>query len=165
MFGGLYNVIKPPEELERDVKKACETAENAIVSLMNVIKQCIHEISEEYRICVQKQIDIIKSATDLGPVGAHWDDLTKYRVQANDLKQELDNYRTLLRNLGNIAHEQSVVSLLSGAKDTLELITDKYNKLNELVEQEYSQNFHYELNLLYASRDHILRTGAKRSFN
>lgn len=165
---GIYNLIKPPEQLEDDVKRACDNTESAIVNLMTVIKQCIHEISEEYRVCIQKQIDIISSATEIGPIGKHWDDLTKYRVQASDLKQELDNYRALLKSIGSIAHEQSVVSLLTGAKDTLELIAERYTKLNEIVEQEYSENFHYELSLLYANRDHILRTSAvlnKRYYN
>lgn len=158
LLDGIYNVIKPPDELEYDVKKACDNTEIAIVNLMGVIKQCIHEISEDYRVCIQKQIDIISSATELGPIGPHWDELVKYRVQANELKVELDNYRSLLKSIGSIAHEQSIVSLLTGTKHTLELIADKYTKLTEMVEQEYSENFHYELNLLYANRDHILRT-------
>lgn len=160
LLEGIYNVIKPPEELEGDVKRACDNTESAIINLMTVINQCIHEISEEYRLCIQKQIDIIVSATEMGPIGPHWDDLTKYRVQASDLKLELDNYRALLKSIGSIAHEQSVVSLLTGANDTLELIAEKYVKLNEIVEQEYSENFHYELSLLYANRNHILSTSS-----
>lgn len=167
LLEGIYNVIKPPEELEADVKKACDNTEYAIINLMTVIKQCIHEISEEYRTCIQKQIDIIMSATEMGPIGPHWDDLTKYRVQANDLKLELDNYRALLKSIGTIAHEQSVVSLLTGANETLDLVAEKYVKLNEVVEQEYSENFHYELSLLYANRNHILSTSAvfNRKYN
>lgn len=160
LLEGIYNVIKPPEQLEYDVKKACNNTEHAIINLMGVIRQCIHEISEEYRVCIQKQIDIIASATELGPVGPHWDELIKYRVQANELKAELDNYRSLLKSIGSIAHEQSIVSLLTGTKQTLELIADKYTTMNELVEKEYNENFHYELNLLYANRDHILRTNS-----
>lgn len=163
LLEGIYNIIKPPEDLEYDVKKACDNTENAIVNLMTVIKQCIHEISEEYRMCIQKQIDIISSATEQGPVGSHWDELTKYRVQANELKVELENYRSLLKGIGNIAHEQSVVSLLAGTNKSLELITEKFTKLNDLIEKEYNQNFHYELNLLYANRDHILRTSNSKN--
>lgn len=158
LLDGIYNVIKPPEELEHDVKKACDNTEHAIVNLMGVIKQCVHEISEEYRVCLQKQIDIISSATELGPIGAHWDELVKYRVQANELKVELENYRSLLKSIGSIAQEQSIVSLLTGAKHTLELIAVKYKTMSEMIEKEYSENFHYELSLLYANRDHILRT-------
>lgn len=165
LLEGIYNVIKPPEELEHNVKKACDNTENAIVNLMSVVNQCVHEISEEYRTCIQKQIDIISSATELGPIGSHWDDLTKYRVQASELKVELDNYRSLLKSIGNIAHEQSIVSLLTGANDTLELITEKFSALNQMVEEEYHQNFHYELSLLYANRDHILRTNAASNRN
>lgn len=164
-LGGFYNMVKPAEELERDLKKACASSEKAIVELLTVIKKCISEISKEYRVCIERQIDITKSATDVGPIGAHWDDLTKYRVQANDLKQELANYQSLLKTLGQIAHDQSVVSFLTGAKDDLDLINEKYVKLDEAVQEELKENQKYEMRLMFANRDSILRTASNRKSN
>lgn len=164
-LSGFYNMVKPAGEMERDLKKACETSEKAIIDLLLVIKKCISEISKEYRLCLERQINITKSATDAGPVGAHWDDLTKYRVQANDLKQELANYQALLRTLGQIAHDQSVVAFLTGAKENMDLITEKYAKLDEAVQEELKENQKYEMKLLFASRDSILKTANNKKNN
>lgn len=164
-LNGFYNMVKPAEELERDLKKACETSEKAIVDLLMVIKKCISEISKEYRTCLERQINITKSATEVGPVGAHWDDLTKYRVQANDLKQELANYQALLRTLGQIAHDQSVVAFLTGAKDNMDLISEKYAKLDEAVQEELRENQKLEMRLLFANRDSILKTANNKKNN
>lgn len=158
LLDGLYNIVKPPEDLESDVKNACDNAEAAIIELMNVIKKCIDEISQEYRSCIQNQIDITISATANGPFGPHWDNLTQYRVQADDLKRELENYRCLLTNIGQLAQEQSLVSLFVGTKETLELVVEKYSNLAALVQHTFDENAQYEKKLLRVNREHILLT-------
>lgn len=161
LLSGFYNVVKPPEDMEKEIKAACENSESAVTDLMIVVKKCITEISKEYRKCIEKQIEITTTATEMGPVGAHWDDLTKYRVQAEELKHELTNYQNLMKTLGQIAYDQSMVSFMSGAKENLSLLSEKFAKIDELVKEELQENQKYEMKLLSVHRESILKGGGK----
>lgn len=157
-MSGFYNAIKSPSELEKEIDLACEKGEQSVILLLDTIKTCITEISKEYRDCLEHQINITASALQLGPIGAHWDELTKYRVHAEDLKHELANYQALLKMLGQLTEDQAFVSFMSSTKGSLNLATEAYSKTNTLLQQELQENRTYEVRLLIISRDSILKT-------
>lgn len=158
LMSGFYNAIKSHSELEKEVDLACEKGEQSVISLLDTIKTCITEISKEYRDCIEHQINITASAIQLGPIGSHWDELTKYRVHADDLKHELANYQALLKMLGQLTEDQAFVSFMSSAKGSLDLANEAYSETNELLQQELKENQTCDMRLLIVSRDSILKT-------
>ncbi|KAI4465862.1 hypothetical protein MML48_3g00016829 [Holotrichia oblita] len=140
----------------QDIRKACSKNDNALKELMDVLTSCITEISKEYQENTAKQIEIISRCTKLGPVGEHWDELTKYRVEATELRQELTKYELLVQKVGQMAYNQAVTSLLSGIEDAMDLLEVHFSNLEKTVDKLSKENYQWETKLLKANRDSIL---------
>lgn len=128
--------------VEDDLRKAIEDGETAIVDLMIQLQQLIITASKEYRNCVSKQIEIIKATGD----GAS-DELPQFRSLANELSSEINEYIILLKTLGEIAYDQTLISLKVD-HHSFEAILRKYKELELLLLQELEANKRKELELL-----------------
>ncbi|GJQ84919.1 hypothetical protein Trydic_g526 [Trypoxylus dichotomus] len=130
--GQEYNQQESENDIKflSDVKKACVKNDDALKELMEVLTTCVIEISKEYQENAAKQIEVIRRCTQVGPVGEHWDELTKYRVEATELRQELTKYEMLVQKVGQMAYNQAVTSLLSGVEDAMDLL-EKYKPLTQ----------------------------------
>ncbi|KAK9703629.1 hypothetical protein QE152_g29215 [Popillia japonica] len=140
----------------QDIRSACSKNDNALKELMDALTSCLTEISREYQENTAKQIEIISRCTQLGPVGEHWDELTKYRVEATELRQELTKYELLVQKVGQMAYNQAVTSLLSGIEDAMDLLEVHYSNLEKTVAKLSKENYQWETKLLKANRDSIL---------
>lgn len=140
----------------KEVRKACIRNDDALKELMDVLSECLIEISKEYQANIDKQIEIIKKCTTLGPLGEHWDELTRYRIQGTELREELTKYEVLVQKVGQMAYNQAVTSLLSGIEDAMDLLEVHYSKLEKTVTKLAKDNYYWETKLLYANRDSIL---------
>lgn len=139
-----------------EVKNACIKNDDALKDLIEVLSACLVEISKEYQQNIEHQIEIIARCTKLGPVGEHWDELTKFRIEAIQLREELTKYELLVQKVGQMAYNQAVTSLLSGIEDAMDLLEVNFSNLEKTVSKLSKENYQYETKLLKANRDSIL---------
>ena len=145
-------------ELSKDIQNICSKNDCALKELMQELSECIIEISKEYQEIIQREINVIAKCTELGPVGEHWDELTQYRIQASELKEELSKYEVLIQKVGQMAYNQAVTSLLSGIENAMELLDVHFCNLEKILTELTKDNYNWEIKLLHANRDSILQT-------
>lgn len=138
-----------------EVKSACSKSDEAIRELIQTLNACIEEICEQYQHCVAKQIEITVTGMNVDPIGKHWDDLTKYRVEANDLKLEFEKYRMLVERIGQIIYNQTFSSVIAGSEAS-DVVTSDYESLKNLVEQKNEENRFWDSKLLDVNAKSIL---------
>lgn len=143
-------------QFSKEVQEACSKNDSALKELIQVLSSCVIEISKEYQQNITQQIELIKRCTQLGPVGEHWDDLTRFRVEATELRQELTKYEALVQKVGQMAYNQAVTSLLSGIENAMDLLEVDFRNLENLVKRLTKENYESEMKLLRANRDSIL---------
>ncbi|KAG5866487.1 hypothetical protein JTB14_004010 [Gonioctena quinquepunctata] len=101
--------------IEEDLKDALEKGDEAILSLMHQLKEFFTVVSQEYRNCLVRQMNIMEKALTLGPHSETWDEIPHYRSLADKLQNELNEYVTLFNTLGHMANEKSLVDMVSGS--------------------------------------------------
>lgn len=142
--------------VEDGLRKACEEGEEAIVLLMDTLKDFVVVVCKEYRSCLAKQIEIHEIASKIGPLSEIWDELPQYRTLAAELNKELDDYMTIFNIIGQMTVDDSLVSFVTGTTDKLDSIVVNYKALNTLLQKELAQNKEIEMELLRIKRDSIL---------
>ncbi|KAJ8940172.1 hypothetical protein NQ318_019381 [Aromia moschata] len=143
-------------DLNDGLQKACEEGDTAIIKLMDQLKEYVIVVSKEYRTCLMRQIEITKTATSTGPLSEDWDELPQYRVLADELNKELNDYMAIFNTIGQMSHDETLVKFVTGTCDNLESIGVKYKELEKLLEREFEENRKFEKELLETNRDSIL---------
>ncbi|XP_060517645.1 uncharacterized protein LOC132696683 [Cylas formicarius] len=139
------NVLCEPKiNVEDDVRKACDEGEAALINLMNRVKKLVVETSIEYRQCLAKQIEITQKAKIIGP--QVYDDLPKHRTLGETLSHELNEYLIIFKTIGEIAYNQSLLSLLLNEVD-FERLCIAYKELEIVILREFGENKRKELEL------------------
>ncbi|KAJ8913530.1 hypothetical protein NQ315_017081 [Exocentrus adspersus] len=149
-----------PEErtkisVEDGLREACQNGNIAILSLMDQLKEFVVIICREYRNCLAKQIEITEVASNIGPESEKWDELPQYRILADELYNELNDYMTVFNTIGQMTDDESMKSFVN--KEQLNLITAKYKILEAVLQKEFALNKEVELKLLVIKRDSILK--------
>ncbi|KAF7269954.1 hypothetical protein GWI33_017044 [Rhynchophorus ferrugineus] len=144
-----HNVVHDLKiNLDNDLQKACEEGEAAILELMTQLEDLIKTTSKEYRSCLQKQIDLIKKATSTG--SDIWEDLPQYRVLASKLNAELNDYLVLIKTIGEMAYNQTLISSFLN-ESSITVIIKKYEDLENMLVKEFEASKELELELLKAN--------------
>lgn len=144
------------ERLTEEIQSACHKNVEALVELMHTLNVCMLEINKEYKNCVEQQILLTTQCTKMGPLGEHWDELTKYRVQADELKMEFNKYELLIQKIGQMVFYQAVTSLMSGNEKELDLLNFEFSRLEKLMRDIVQQHKDLDLKLVVANRESIL---------
>lgn len=141
--------------LDDDLRKACDDGEKAILELMTQLEDLIKTTSQEYRSCLQKQIDLIKTATTTN--SDIWNDLPQYRILASKLNEELNDYLILIKTIGEMAYNQTLISSLMN-ESSIAIIIKKYEDLENMLVKEFEASKQLELELLKANVANITST-------
>ncbi|KAH1014374.1 hypothetical protein HUJ04_003221 [Dendroctonus ponderosae] len=128
--------------LEDDLRQAIEDGEQAIVQLMNELQDLVTSVSKEYRSSLSQQIELIQIT---GDEASH--ELLQFRAVADELNNELNEYAILLKAIGDIAYDQTMISLMVDA-NALAVILKKYKELEIVLLREFEANKQMELQLL-----------------
>lgn len=156
----LFGVDKKNQAAEdtanKKVQDACLKNVEALVELMHTLNMCLIEISNEYTMNVQNQINTTRECMKMGPIGEHWDKLTQYRVESEDLKLEFAKYEMLIQKVGEMVFYQAVTSLMSGQENEMDLLNYEYSLLSKLLENLLQQRRELEMKLIEAKRDSIV---------
>lgn len=139
------------------LQQACDLGELAIVQVMDVLKDRIIEICEEYNNCLGEQIKIVKEASEQGPMSSRWDDLPQFRSLASELNEELNNYVLILNTLGEAARKQNM-DFITKEKHHLYTIEMKFKQVQDLLETHINSIKKLEKTLLDLNRQVILKT-------
>lgn len=142
------------DSIVNQIETATLKSTDALIELMHTLNLCMVEISKQYRECMEKQIQI----TDLSiPTDENWDELTKYRVEANELKTEFTKYELLLDKVGQMVFNHAVTSLMGGNEAALDVLNHEYNRLVNFVQNLVKENKELESRLLLAKRNNIIQ--------
>lgn len=138
--------------MEDDLRQAIDDGEQAIVQLMNELHDLVSSVSKEYRSALSKQIELIQMT---GDEASH--ELLQFRAAADELSNELNEYAILLKAIGDIAYDQTMISLMVDA-NALAKILKKYTELEIDLLREFEANKQMEMQLLQVN---IARIGAR----
>ncbi|XP_028136639.1 uncharacterized protein LOC114331310 isoform X2 [Diabrotica virgifera virgifera] len=143
------------ESLEDDITKALQEGEDAIIKLMNQLKDFVVVVSQEYRSCLLKQMEIVKKASDLGSSTEIWDELPHYRTLASELNNEIIEYYTLFKTLDALAKNKSVLRDTGDhvVKDVLQV----FQEIQTFIEMQVAENQKMEKELLKVLADSIIK--------
>lgn len=141
---------------EEEIKRATDEGEKYLSELMRVLRTLILQTSIEYQECLIAQIELTRNSTRVGPVGTHWDELTRFRVKSNELKDELNRYEVLATSIADIVTQQTSSSVDSVSEIILSQLTTECTKLQKLCNEQLQEIHKYETELLIANRDSIL---------
>ncbi|XP_056641527.1 uncharacterized protein LOC130448264 isoform X1 [Diorhabda sublineata] len=136
--------------LEEDISTALQEGDAAIIKLMNQLKDFVIVVSEEYRKCLLKQIEIIQRATEGGPLSEKWDELPQYRALASELLNELTEYRKMINILDSLARDRSSVTVATNN------IFGQFVEIQEFIQKEVDQNKKIEKELLKLLTESII---------
>lgn len=137
-----------------EVQKALYEGDAAIIKLMDELKDFVKVVSEEYRNCLKKQIEITEKSQNVGPFSDTWNELPKYRTLADELHEQLNNYNALFETLAKMVEIKSVDNPLD--KDVLVKLKAKYKESQEIIKKELDENRKIEMMLLKLNCDTIL---------
>lgn len=141
-----------PVFLEEHILKPSHQIEKDLIQLMLFLKSGMLNACEQYVDCLIHQIEITKESAELGPIGAHWDQLTEFRVKANELKSTLIRYQVLLKRM-----EQIVVKNVDNpAACHVNTIKPELERLKEAFLAQLCEIQKYENELLCINRDCIM---------
>ncbi|KAJ8971133.1 hypothetical protein NQ314_000865 [Rhamnusium bicolor] len=158
---GLKNESITKIDVEDGLRKACEEGDAAVIKLLDQLKEFVIIVSQEYRCCMIKQIEITQTASNVGPFSEVWDELPRYRTLADELNKELIEYMTLFKTIGQMAQEESLARFVTGSSGNLQSVSVKYNELEVLLQREFEENKKFEVELLRIKRDSILKSFVK----
>lgn len=137
-----------------EVQKALRDGDVALMNLIDELKDFVKVVSEEYRKCLKKQIEITEKSQNVGPLSETWDELPKYRTLADELLQQLNNYKALFQTLGTMAESKFSVGI-NEATDFAVFMT-KFKQSQEVIEKEFLENRKLEKILLEINCESIL---------
>uniref|UniRef100_A0A1Y1MMG1 Uncharacterized protein n=1 Tax=Photinus pyralis TaxID=7054 RepID=A0A1Y1MMG1_PHOPY len=146
------------KEYASGLQRASKEGENYLSQLICMLRTLILETSVQYQECLIKQIELIKQNTKIGPIGEHWDRLTDIRIKTNELKDELNKFEALAKNLEEIVTEHGISIVFVNKEMLLDKLHVEIEKLKRLREQQLHENHRYEKELLQANCNSILTT-------
>lgn len=137
------------------IQIAINAGDKAIMNLMDELTDCVKVMSEEYRNCLRKQMEITKRSQNVGPLSESWDELPKYRTLADELQQQLNNFSALFETLGKMV-ESKLTDYTAKDTEIFSNINKKFRESQELIRKEYEENRILEIKLLRLNCDTIL---------
>lgn len=150
------NDIQDRINMEEELIKAFIGGDATLIKLMEQLKDFVTVVSQEYRTCLSKQIEVTKTAQEIGPLSEAWDELPQYRTLAQQLNNELNEYITVFNIIGQMANEQSLNNLIEGSTLNIDIIIEKFKKLEIIVKKELVSNKNAERELLEFKCDNIV---------
>lgn len=151
-------IVSPLKKEKMDieeVQKALHEGDLAIIKLMEELKDFVKVVSEEYRNCLNKQIEITEKSQSIGPFSESWDELPHYRTLADELLQQLNNYKALFETLGKMTETRVSVGVLQ-ENNIFNNICEKFTESKEIIQMEFEENRKLEIKLLQLNCDNIL---------
>lgn len=136
------------------VQKAIYEGDNAIMNLMDELSDFVKVVSEEYRNCLKKQMEITEKSQNVGPFSESWDELPQYRTLADELQQQLNNFSALFETLGKMLEIK--YSDIAEENDIFLKMNEKFKEHQELIRKEFEENRKLEVKLLRLNCDNIL---------
>lgn len=156
MTASCVKVLEIEEEipifLEEHLCKASDVIERDLINMMELLKTAVEAACEQYVTCLIQQIELTKENLQLGPIGAHWDRLTEFRVQGNELRSSLIKYQVLLERMNEIV----LSHLVNPNAKHLEKIKPKLEELQKVFLARMNEIKKRETELLCANRDCIM---------
>lgn len=140
-------------DVTETLHKALDEGEVAIINLLEQLTDFVKTISEEYRNCIRKQIEITEKASGMGQLSETWDELPQYRNLANELLKEINEYITLFNAVGEMAKN---AILLATDANKINNIQEKYKELEKKIQKEIEENKKLEKKLLKLTCDCIV---------
>lgn len=150
--------IVPKEKLKMDideVQKALNEGDIAVLKLLDELKDFVKVVSEEYRNCLRKQMEITEKSKNVGHFSEMWDELPEYRTLANELRQQLYNYNALFETLGKMAEMQFSNGIEKDGSLVVK-INEQFLESQEIIKKEFEENKKLEMELLKLNCDTIL---------
>lgn len=140
-------------EKQYDLYDLNSKSSQSLMELMHTINFCIIEITQQYRQCLAKQINIT-SSTNI--TDENWDDLIRSRVEAEELKLEFDKYKLLVHKMEQYIFSHAVNSLMNSDKTLLDDLNHELNILMNFLQNLEKENKDLEIKLLKAQRNSII---------
>lgn len=154
-----YNdTLKGKMDIDK-IQQALLEGGEAIIQLMDELKDVVKVTCEEYRKCLFKQIEITERTKNLGPLSECWDELPQYRTLADELLQDLNNYKALFETLGKMTESAAI----GGIQEFTSTIKLKYQEFQKIFIKEFEENKKLEMKLLKLNCDTILNDLLKGS--
>lgn len=126
--------------LEEQLELAFENGEIAVIKLLEELKESLLRTSQEYRVCLEKQIEVTTIATNLGTFSEKWDELPAIRLEAEELLKRLNDLLITFHIIGQLAYDHSLITVLIGNELNVDNIIAKYKELELLILYEIELN-------------------------
>lgn len=108
--------------------------------MLEELKESLLRTSQEYRVCLEKQIEVTTIATNLGTFSEKWDELPAIRLEAEELLKRLNDLLITFHIIGQLAYDHSLITVLIGNELNVDNIIAKYKELELLILYEIELN-------------------------
>ncbi|RZC39138.1 hypothetical protein BDFB_005531 [Asbolus verrucosus] len=142
--------------IDVSLQQACDAGESAIVELMDVLEENILQLCKAYQDCLKKQIEIIRDASELGPLSSKWDDLPEYRSLSVELSQELSNFTAVVNTIGQMIRNETIKHITQ-QKKCMNLIAGKHKELEAILKKQTEEIKKLESKILDVKRESIVK--------
>lgn len=153
-ISGIEQFNEKDFSIEDELFIATEKGEIYLLQLIIFLRSVVLKACTEYTDCLIKEIEIVKISTKVGPIGTHWDQLTEYRVKANELKSSLIRYEVLIKRM----EEMVLSSANNTSSEHADQLKPEMDQLQSLLSKQLEEIHKYEIELLTANRDSILNS-------
>lgn len=145
------------DNFTNQIKTACNMSQDKLKELLRIIKLSIEKSCEEYRNCLQKQMSLLKKGTNADPLSEYWDEMVKQRVEASNLKHDINKFSGLIDYIEKVVFNFNVCqALIENNEAAIAEIAQQVKVLKEICEKQLKLNKDLENELLKLDRQHIL---------
>lgn len=148
-------------DFSTDIKKAYRCSEDKIIELIQTIETKLVVASERYRNLIERQISVLVENQNVNPLSETWDDAVKFRVEAANVKKELERIQTLIESMEQLAYSLVMMSTsLDFVQEGIEtnVIDSAIASLKETMSNENVLNREVERKLWRLTECDILQT-------
>lgn len=145
-------------QLTADIEATYAQSGEALGNLIKTLHTCIQEICEQYQHCIAKQIEITMACMQMDTLSPQWDEITKYRVSADDLRVEFIKYKTLAATIGSIVNNERFKSETPLSKGEITHVAEAYKGLIDMIEKQTKENSSWDSKLVDVHMKSILVT-------
>lgn len=150
--------IKNVMDHETILKDGCIASEKTVNELIKSLQVAIVNTCEQYRMCLLKQVEIIENGMYRNPLDEYWDALVPYRIEADTLKNQFNNYENMTEYVRQIAYGLALCSATIENLECKDLASNEFLELKQLLDEQIEENKKIETKLMKIHMKSIILT-------